>query len=295
MLCGCAWFSAMGLLVRLVSKHADWQTVAFARSGIATLFALAIIRAQGTRLVFFRPRVLWIRSLAGSFSMLTTFYALNRMHTSAVLTLTNTFPAWVALLSWPLLGDRPGRTVWAAILISISGVAVVSNAGELGIRAGVPVWIPPASALAASGFTAVAMLGLNRLKSVAPMAVVAHFSAVSTVFAGVAYFVFERDLSTNTIWTAETLLLLFGVGATAVGGQVFLTLAFAGGNATKVSVVGLSQVVMVMAAEFALGWKSPTLCVLLGTLLVLGPIAYLMLRERRQKLAPQVEAEVAIE
>src|SRR4051812_4304165 len=98
MLCGCGWFAAMSLLAREAGRHVDWQAVAAARSSLATLFALALCLATGTPLVFARPRILWLRSVAGSLSMLSTFYALTRMHTSGVLTLTNTFPAWVAVL-----------------------------------------------------------------------------------------------------------------------------------------------------------------------------------------------------
>src|SRR5437868_2576161 len=93
MLCGCGWFAVMALFVRAAGDRVDWQAVAAARSGLATLFALLLCLATGTRLAFARPRVLWLRSVAGSLSMLTTFYALTRMDTSAVLTLTNTFPA----------------------------------------------------------------------------------------------------------------------------------------------------------------------------------------------------------
>ena len=71
-------------------------------------FALLLARAAGVRLVLWRPRTLWIRSLAGSFSMVCTFYALTRLPVAQVLTVTQMFPIWVALLSWPLAGEAPG-------------------------------------------------------------------------------------------------------------------------------------------------------------------------------------------
>jgi drug/metabolite transporter (DMT)-like permease len=291
----------MSLLARAAGHRVDWQAVAMARSSLATLFALVLCLATGTRLVFARPRILWLRSIAGSLSMLTTFYALTRMHTSAVLTLTNTFPAWVALLSWPLAGERPGRSTWAAVGVAVLGVALVTNTGELGVRPGSPLWLPPLAAVCASFFTAVAMLGLNRVKGVAPLAIVVHFSAVATVFCAAGFFLFDRTTGIDRLAEVDTDLLILGVGATATVGQVFLTLAFSRGHATTVSVVGLSQVVMVMAAEAALGWKSITPTMLAGTVLVLGPTAWLMIRARRAQPAVVVaepeaeEPEVAIE
>jgi drug/metabolite transporter (DMT)-like permease len=301
MLCGCGWFAAMSLLVRVAGERVDWQVVSIARSGLATLFALSLCLATGTRLVFARPRILWLRSISGSLSMLTTFYALTRMHTSAVLTLTNTFPVWVAVLSWPLAGERPGRGTWTAVVVAVLGVALVTNTGELGVRPGSPPWLPPLAAVCASFFTAIAMLGLNRVKGVAPLAIVVHFSAVATLFCIAGYFLFDRDTGTSRLVEPETLLLILGVGATATVGQVFLTLAFSRGHATTVSVVGLSQVVMVMAADAALGWKAVTPAMLAGTLLVLGPAAWLMIRARKAQPAVVVaepeaeEPEVVIE
>ncbi|HEY2785721.1 MAG TPA: DMT family transporter [Fimbriiglobus sp.] len=301
MFCGCGWFAAMSLLVRVAGDRVDWQVVAIARSGLATVIAFTLALCTGTRLVFARPRILWLRSFAGSLSMLTTFYALSRMHTSAVLTLTNTFPAWVAILSWPLAGERPARATWVAVVVAILGVALVTNAGELGVRPGSPPWLPPAAAVCASFFTAVAMLGLNRVKGVDPLAIVVHFSAVATLFCTAGYFLFDRRIGTDRLFESNTLLVILGVGVTATAGQVFLTLAFSRGHATTVSVVGLSQVVMVMAVEAVLGWKQFTPSMLAGTTLVLGPTAWLMLRARKAQPAVLVaeldseEPEVVIE
>lgn len=292
----------MSLLARAAGGHVDWQVVAAARSGLATLFALVLAAATATPLVFARPRVLWLRSVAGSLSMLSTFYALTRMHTSAVLTLTNTFPAWVALLSWPLVGERPTRGTWAAVACSILGVALVTNEGGLVLDYETTGWLPVASALVAAAFTAVAMLGLNRLSGVAPLAVVVHFSAVSTLFGLAGFLLFDTHTGLGPLDEGNTLLLLLGVGATATVGQVCLTHAFGRGHATTVSVVSLSQVLMVILAEFALGLRTAfTPLTAVGTLFVLGPTAWLMLRARRAQPAVVVaepeaeEPEVVIE
>lgn len=213
--------------------------------------------------------------------MLSTFFALANLHASEVLTLTNTFPVWVALLSWPMLGERPSRGVWVAVVVAVFGVALAVYP-----RDGEPVGpqtfrlAPAISAIAASIFTALAMLGLNRLKSIAPIAIVVHFSAVSTVFCAAAFLLFPLREGPNPFDSAPMTLRLIGIGVTAMIGQVFLTLAFSRGTATKIAVVGLSQVAMVMGVESVFGWKTFTMMNLFGTLLILGPTAWLMMRER---------------
>jgi drug/metabolite transporter (DMT)-like permease len=291
MLCGCAWFTAMALLTRsLGQQDVQWQVVALARSGLATAFALALAVATGTRLVFFHPRILWVRSVAGSTSMVATFYALTHTAASDVLTLTNTFPVWVAVLSWPMAGERPTAGAWLAVGCAVTGAAVALQPQAEGFA-----WLPSACAFVASFFTAVAMLGLNRLYGVAPLAVVVHFSAVSTVFCAAAWLVFDRGSGPTGLERLPTALQLLGVGATATVGQIFLTRAFATGSPTKVAVTGLSQVVMVMACEAALGWKIVNTLTLIGTALVIGPTAWLMARERWRKTDDPPMEEVAIE
>src|SRR5262249_57123465 len=89
----------------------DWRFTAVTRAGLVLLLAVGVARAQGVRLIWLGTRTLWIRSLTGSFSMLLTFYALTHLRISTAITLTNTFPLWVALLAWPVLGERPTRAV----------------------------------------------------------------------------------------------------------------------------------------------------------------------------------------
>lgn len=290
MLSGCFWFSLMGVIAHDVGGKVDWQAVAIARSALATLFASLVAGVVGARLTFTGSGILWVRSISGSCSMVATFYALTHMPVSDVLTLTNTFPLWVALLSWPMTREQPSAGVWVAVVCSVAGVALTQEAHLTGLT--LAAW----AALAASGFTAVAMLGLNRLRGVSALGVVVHFSAVATLFCVASFFVFDRTTGTGRVIEPAVLGQLIGVGATATVGQVFLTLAFRAGSATKVAVVGLSQVVMVMGFE-ALGGRVFDWPQMLGTALVLGPTAWLMSREHRPQ--PEADApppeEVAIE
>jgi len=296
-LTSCVWFSVMALLTHEVNlEGCPWLVVATVRSALATIIAFVLAMILGIPLVFLRPRMLWIRSLAGSCSMLATFYALGNMLVSDVLTITNTFPIWVALLSWPLAREKPSAGVWIAVLCSVSGVMIALQPDQEGFA-----WKPALSAFGASFFTAVAMLGINRLRGVASLAVVVHFSAVSTLAAlaalGIQTLTWPDSLDVQTFERGDVLAMLLAVGVTAAIGQVFLTRAYATGSPTKVSVVALSQVLLVMAVEAWLGRKEITPPVILGTFLVLGPVAWLMARERRPpKAADETELEeVAIE
>lgn len=273
MLCGCGWFASMVILINACTEHVAWQTVAVFRAAAAAVFATTLAVATRTPLTFGTP-ILWLRSVAGSLSMVTSFYALTHLPGSDVLVITNSFPIWVALLSWPAFGERPTLAVSAAVLSAVAGIGVSKGFDFSEFQ------LAHISAVVASVFTAVAMMGLNRVKGVSSLGVVVHFSWVSVAFCSAAYLfpLGERPVLPDA-W--PDWLTLLGVGATATVGQIFLTKAFRGGTASKVAVVGLSQVVMVMAWEAVVTGRAFNGWQIAGTVLVLGPTAYLMARERK--------------
>ena len=275
MLCGSFAFTLMAELAHVLTRECDWQTVAVFRSGLVTLFALAIALAAGARLVFW-PWRLWVRSVAGSGSMVCTFYAFWRLPAADVVTLTNTFPIWVAVLSWPLYRQAPGGRLVLAILVGILGVALVEQphleAGNLGVL----------TALAAAFWTAVAMLGLHSLKHLDPRAVVVHFSAVATVFCTAALLLLPRSPGPGVLTDPWVLARLVAMGVCATAGQLCLTKAFGGGHPGLVSVVGLTQIVFALGFDAWLFGRTLDAVTLAGTVLVILPTAWVLLRSRKK-------------
>ena len=91
MLLGAAAFSVMAMFTVALKESVDWQWIAIARAGLAMTFAAIMAKAAGKQLVFLRPRKLWMRSIAGSISLVCGFYAMTHYPVSEVLTLTNMF------------------------------------------------------------------------------------------------------------------------------------------------------------------------------------------------------------
>ena len=125
MLIGSVFFAIMALLTESLRDHFTYPWIAMVRSGVATTLAIALTWAGGAQLVFLRPTSLWIRSLSGWASMICGFYALTHYDVEIVLSLTNMYPLWVAVLSWPLLGKIPSFKTWMALFISCIGMWLV--------------------------------------------------------------------------------------------------------------------------------------------------------------------------
>ncbi len=271
-------FATMGAFSHLAGERCDWQLVAVARSSLAFIFTLGLALASGTRLVLFRPALLWVRSVAGSVGVLFAFYALTHLPVSTALTLSNTVPVWVTLLAWPVLGDRPRAGQWGAVALGIAGIVLIQRPEAGGDR------LAAALALANALSTSVSMIGLNRLAGVDARAVVTHFSGVATVFTFAFLLGSGGRADYAPLREAFVLALLLGVGLAATVGQLAMTRAFALGNAPRVSVVALMQVVFALAFDLLFWRRAFGPLVVLGIALVVAPSAWLMLRSplRRQ-------------
>lgn len=291
MLAGSASFAVMSVLAHAAGQRCSWQTVAVCRAFLVFLFVGTYTVARGHRLVFFRPRKLWVRSMAGSLSLVMTFYALSKLPASTVVTLTNTFPVWVAVLSWPVLGALPSGRVWLAVLGGLAGVYLIQmpHGAENDFAIGL--------ALLAAGATSVAMIGLHKLRGVNPNAVVVHFSAVATLASLSAFLFFDRRTDGLPFYDPEALVLLLGIGLTASLGQMLLTRAFAAGEPAKVSVVGLSQVVFTLLIDVGVMHHEVAGLALIGTLLIIAPTAWVMLerKPRRIELPNDAELEATVD
>jgi drug/metabolite transporter (DMT)-like permease len=272
MLSSCFFIAWMGQLAHLLRDECDWRIVALARSSLAFVFAYGLARMAGAQLIFWGTWPLWMRGCASSVSLLCTFYALAQLPTAEVMTLTNTFPIWVALLSWPLLHIRPSLAVWLAAGCGVLGVVLIQSPHlEANAKATPAIGL----ALMAALTSAIAMLGLHRLKGVNPWAIVVHYSGVATLFVlGSCYVGNPPDFS--VLRNNHTVLLLLAVGVAATLGQICVTQAFTSGPPARVSVVGLTQIVFALGLDVLFQGPKVQAITLAGIGLVLAPTAWMM-------------------
>jgi drug/metabolite transporter (DMT)-like permease len=277
MLTSCLAFSWMAILANVAGQSCPWQLVALVRALVPLILVTIWCRFDGIPLAILGPPVLWMRSITGSCSLIGSFYTLTHMPPAEANCIANTFPIWVAFLSWPLLGELPSRSVWMSATMGVCGVILVQRPDVDGVNPTALV------AVGVSMFTALAMMGLHRLGDLDPRAVVVHFSAVSALFSIAAMFLFPTTLPESPIdW--PQIALLVGVGLTATVGQLFLTKAFTAGAPARVSVVSLTQVIFILILDAALLGNVPDEMKLLGVALILAPTSWIMLRPMRRRV-----------
>lgn len=264
-------FAVMGALTHAAGAEIDWRIIAVTRASLACAFATALAAWGGAKLVVLGSRTLWVRSIAGSISLACTFYALTRLPVGDTLTLTNMFPLWVVVLSVPLLGQWPTGGVWLAAGLGMAGVALIQQPHFQDDNA-----LPGLAAFFASFTSAIAMIGLHKLKAVDPRSIVAHFSGVAVVMMLLLFCVPGTPSVQFDGLDAPLILALVGVGLTATAGQLAITRAFATGSPSKVSVVALTQVVFGAGFDLVFWNRSFDVVTTMGMAMILASTAWVL-------------------
>jgi drug/metabolite transporter (DMT)-like permease len=277
-------FASMGALAHAVGPHCDWLVIALVRIICTFVFSVSLTWIAGTNLLIWRPLTLWIRSISGTVSLLCSFYALTHLPVADVLTLTNTYPLWIVLLSLRQLRRGEIGVDLLCVVSGVVGVALIqrpylSGQGNLAVVV----------ALIASVTTAVAMLGLHRLRTVDARAVVAHFSGLASLVLAV-WVSFHPAIASTSTFDSSTILMLLGVGLSGTIGQVLLTKAFASGSPSRISVLSLTQVLFAMGYDMAIEGRVLGPSTLLGFVLVLVPTAWITLHAGRMPVEPVSQA-----
>ncbi len=281
---GALSLSTMAALAHALNGRCDWLVVALVRATFMLATTATLVRASGASLVVWRPRTLWIRSLAGSFSLVCNFYALTRLPIADAVTLMNVHPLWIVLISAAVFRRPPTRGEVVGVACGLTGVVLIERPHMDGDRLAAVV------ALLSSMSTAVAMLGLHRLRQIDARAVVAHFAGVASVISATWLFL-RGDLLSPRPMEGATLWLLLGVGASGTLGQICLTRAYAAGAPAKVAVVGLTQVVFAMGFDVVLWGRPLAPIALAGFALVLTPTTWLSIRAAHKLAAGAASSE----
>ena len=238
-------FATMNLLARKATASTSWATVAATRAAIGAGVAYAVARARGGSVAATDYRAVFWRSLFGTISMLSTFYALSSKTLSLgdVATLLNVSPVFLALLAPFVLGERTSKLVALAILVALTGVVFVVRPSFLfGVQpvvmhalTGPSATVTAMVAIGAALSTAIAMMMLRRVGQIeTPEAIAFHFSLFAAIVLGVLSLF---DLRAPTPGDA-VLMILAGISAGLA--QLAMTRAYSLENAARVA--GMSYI-----------------------------------------------------
>lgn len=274
---GSTLFAAMNFLARLASTTASWTTVAAVRALVGALVAFSVARVRGSSLRAKERRLLFWRSVLGTVSMVSTFYALSSrtMSLGDTVTLLNLAPVFLSVLAPIFLRERTSVLVGGAITLSLAGVILVVRPTFLLGHAAVAAIAATVSGPSARATAAVAVLGalstsitmmvLRRAtRSESAETIAFHFSLFAgAVLSLLSCFNFRMP-------AARDAAFMLGSGLCAGFAQLAMTRAYSMASAARVS--GMSYLTVVVSALLGVVWlgERPAPIAIGGMLLVIA-------------------------
>lgn len=265
-------FSAMTVLIRLLTTDIPVHQIVFVRGVVSVLLLVPWLTSQGLQsLATRRFGLLMGRGLLTSIGLLTWIYAIARIPLAEAVALHFTLPLFGILLAGYFLGEKLDRHRWTVTIVGFAGALVILRPGIEGIE--MLSLIVLLSALAYAG-TGIQTKILVRTETSA--AIVFYVSAFTAVpFAIPCLFQ----------WAEPTLLqwaMLVGVAAFNVVAQSCMNRAFKAADASFILPFDFLRLPFAVVAGFFVFAETPDIWTISGAAIIFGATYYNTTRERHR-------------
>jgi S-adenosylmethionine uptake transporter len=292
MLLGAAFFSTMGVCIKIASAHFNSAELVFYRGAIGILFLSALARQQKVSL---RTQYPWMhvwRTIIGGLSLSAWFYAIAHLPLATAMTLNYMSSVWVAafLVGGALINWQPqeGKSPWSqgplalTVIAGFAGVVMLLRptmeqnqifAGLIGLLSGFT-----------AAFAYMQVMALGRIGE--PETRTVFYFATGTLVAGAI----GMGFAGVSEWDWEFAIWLIPVGVFASLGQLCMTRAYSQGATLVVANLQYSGIVFAaLYSLFLFGDDIPMLGWAGMALIVASGIAATLLRARAAPNAPAEE------
>ncbi len=277
-------FAFVGLSVKLSGQYHHALEITFWRSLLITVFIGIWFAARGeaARLKKINYKRQLMRAVAGTVTMVLTFYAFILLPLTEAQSLLFSSPLIVAALSWPLLKEKVGIYRTTAILAGFGGILVILQPGTISSLPG------GLAGLGAAAGQASVMLVLRIMgRTEDPYVTIFYFSLISAVLM-LPFLPF--------VWNWPTLasaLYLLLTGVFALFTQIAVTKAFFLAPAAVVAPVSYLGLLWVTLMDLVVCYIPPP-SIYAGAAIIIISNLIVLYRERRaaaRKLSASSEPE----
>lgn len=262
-------YTVMNLFVKILGDGQSTLAITFFRFAIGLLILLPWLLTERNLFKVDNKAKVLLRCITTIAVVVCVFYSLNYMPLTNVLLLQNTFPLFLPLLTWLLLGIKTPIKMIMGMLLGFVGVALVLHPGASGFNWHALV------ALFAGFLAALAMLQIRMLThSSNAKQILFYVFAFGTIVTGVAAaFSFKMP-------TPHQMLLLLLIGFFGAVYQVLLTLALQFARARIVSPMYFSCIIFSALFDWIIWAIKPELLVLVGmAFIIIGGVVTILMAD----------------
>ena len=235
-------FSCMQVFVKLTANAVGTFEQTFFRNLVSLFVAFFLVRKVGAHpLKEMRGKpALWGRSFFGFLGIVLFFFAAGNAPQTSVAMLNRASPVFVTLLAGVFLKEKITGVKVASVCLCLLGAYIAMNPTFAG-----NMFLPLLCALLAAVVAGISYTMLAYCRdSVSPPVIILHFSAFSTIAAGIMM------LPSFVMPSLRTLAMLLLIGLFAAVGQIFLTYSYQMAPASEVSIYQYSGVVFTALLSF---------------------------------------------
>lgn len=268
-------FAVVGASTRVLGSAISTVELVFFRNLIGVVFILGSVIRNPLIQVGGKPFLLVFRGVIGTIALYTFFYSIANIGLAEAITYQQTYPIFIAVLSFLLLKERLITKEWLAILLGFCGICFIfvpqMGGGLLTTKNHI---IGIFNAI----LTALAYLSIRELSSIYDRrSIVLSFMLsgillpIVSMFIGTYYDLpsFDFIVGSFIMPSGFQWVWIFTLGIAALIGQIFLTRAFTYGKAGPISAVGFSNIVFSVIFGILLGDPTPGYLSFLGIFLVI--------------------------
>lgn len=281
MLAASSLFPVMNGLVQVLSTRYSSEQLVWARTTSHLVFILALFGPSLGLAVVRTTQLKWqlARTMVHLGSMLCFFNGVKYLELAKASSISFTTPFVVALLAWPILGERMPLARLAAVAVAFVGVLIVIRPGSSVFQ-----W---ASLLILGSSTCYALYQIftRRVAGHDPPETSAVYSALGgTVLMSFAVPFFWSPLAS---WTDA--LLLFSLGIIGGIGHYCVARAMIYAQANVLAPFMYWQMVGAVIVGYMVSGLLPDLATWIGTVIISGAGLYIAWRETRKRPLPPAE------
>jgi drug/metabolite transporter (DMT)-like permease len=271
----------MAMVARLLSRTIPGPQIAIIRFAVGVAIVLLLWARLRSRL---RPRRWgWLisRGVFGSTAALLYFISIEHIGVGIATLLNNTSPAWSMIFAWVLLRERPPKQAFAALALTLVGVALVTSGQSHGWRLGGWELLGTLSAVL-SGIAITSVRATRRHRADGPPSesswtVFATFATMGLVVT------FPAVAPPYGTWVAPDgwqWVLLVLCGLLGAGGQLLMTSSLGRLTTVNLGILQQATVVLAMVGGIAVFSEPLRLRGAVGSAVTMGGVLWSVLAER---------------
>ncbi|MCE7067280.1 DMT family transporter [Dyadobacter sp. CY326] len=268
------FFSLTSAISKWLGRDFHIVQLVFFRNIVGVVFVLTSIWRRPVHQQGGKLGLLIFRGVVGTLSLYMLFYAIQTLGLGRASTYQYTYPIFLALLSWLLIGETLNSREWAAIFVGFTGILFVFRPDlSISLR-------DNALGLGNALLTAVSYLSIRQLGVVYDTrSIILSFMLSGIVMPIISmlvgtYFPMEHlDFLIGTFTWPTNIYQWLGflaLGLTALMGQRMLTQSFTYDKAGRVAAIGYSNILFSVLIGFFMGEAIPSFSMLTGMLLIVA-------------------------